>query len=123
MPWLPNLHTAEEDLWFFSNKILPRNTVEVAVYSDTIMGFVAYADDWVNQLYVEPEHRRNMIGSILLSRTMRTTIYRQLWVFEQNSAAQNFYARHGFKVVEKTDGSHNEEGCPDLRMEWRLGER
>lgn len=119
MPWLPNLHSAASDLKFFATQVLPKNTVEVAERDGAIVGFVSYADDWVNQLYIDPPHWRKGIGSDLLARALEGASYRQLWVFEKNSAAQKFYARHGFEVVERTDGSNNEERCPDLRMEWR----
>jgi GNAT superfamily N-acetyltransferase len=119
MPWLPNLHSAAGDLKFFANRVIPNYTVEVAETDGKIAGFVSYADDWVEQLYIDPPYWRNGFGSDLLARALDGVTYRQLWVFEQNSAAQKFYARHGFEVVERTDGSNNEEKCPDLRMEWR----
>jgi ribosomal protein S18 acetylase RimI-like enzyme len=42
----------------------------------------------------------------------------QLWTFASNVDAQRFYERHGFVVVEATDGSGNEEKQPDLRLAW-----
>lgn len=123
MPWLPYLHSPEGDLKFFSNTILKKQTVKVAEVDGTIAGFIAYADDWVNQLYLDPPHWRKGIGSALLAHALEGVSFRQLWVFERNHAAQKFYARHGFIVVEQTDGSNNEENCPDLRMEWRLAKR
>lgn len=119
MPWLPNLHTAEQDVAFFRNRVLPNQTVEVAIRDDKIAGLIAYEKDWVNQLYLDPEHWRAGIGSALLQRALKGVQFRQLWVFEQNHAAQKFYTQHGFKVVERTDGSNNMEKCPDFRMEWR----
>ena len=41
-----------------------------------------------------------------------------LWTFQVNSAAVRFYRRHGFRETLRTDGSHNEEQEPDVRMEW-----
>ncbi|HEY1625475.1 MAG TPA: MmcQ/YjbR family DNA-binding protein [Streptosporangiaceae bacterium] len=42
----------------------------------------------------------------------------QLWTFESNVRARRFYARHGFTVEERTDGSGNEERAPDMRYVW-----
>ena len=42
----------------------------------------------------------------------------QLWTFASNVGAQRFYERHGFEAVERTDGSDNEEGAPDIRYVW-----
>jgi len=33
--------------------------------------------------------------------------------------ARRFYGREGFVEVEHTDGAGNEEGEPDVRLEWR----
>ena len=35
-----------------------------------------------------------------------------------NEAAQSLYVRHGFKEVERTDISGNEEGAPDIQYAW-----
>jgi ribosomal protein S18 acetylase RimI-like enzyme len=43
----------------------------------------------------------------------------QLWVFQKNVGARRFYERHGFRLVELTDGAGNEENEPDARYEWR----
>jgi hypothetical protein len=43
----------------------------------------------------------------------------ELWTFLVNSGARRFYERHGFEAVEFGDGSHNEEGQPDVRLVWR----
>jgi hypothetical protein len=42
----------------------------------------------------------------------------RLWVFERNSGARAFYARHGFAEVTRTDGSGNEEREPDVLLGW-----
>jgi len=43
----------------------------------------------------------------------------QLWTFQVNDEARRFYGREGFVEVEHTDGAGNEEGEPDVRLEWR----
>jgi hypothetical protein len=43
----------------------------------------------------------------------------ELWVFQRNDAAREFYARHGFIELRRTDGSGNEEREPDVRLAWR----
>jgi hypothetical protein len=42
-----------------------------------------------------------------------------LWVLEKNTAARRFYAREGFVETAFGDGCDNEEGLPDVRMEWQ----
>jgi ribosomal protein S18 acetylase RimI-like enzyme len=45
----------------------------------------------------------------------------RLWTFASNEAAQRFYLRHGFREVERTDGSDNEERAPAVLYAWRPG--
>jgi hypothetical protein len=42
----------------------------------------------------------------------------RLWTFQKNAAAIRFYLAHGFREVERTDGSRNEEREPDILLEW-----
>ena len=50
---------------------------------------------------------------------MRSFSPLRLWVFQKNAAAISFYQARGFREIERTDGSRNEEREPDLLMEWR----
>jgi hypothetical protein len=42
----------------------------------------------------------------------------QLWTFQANTGARRFYARHSCREVEWTNGEHNEEKTPDVRLVW-----
>jgi ribosomal protein S18 acetylase RimI-like enzyme len=76
-------------------------------------------DSWLHSLYVDPGLTGHGIGTALLdlAKALRPGGI-GLWVFESNVAAQRFYARHGFRVVRRTDGSENEERAPDVEMAW-----
>lgn len=118
MPWLPVLHTPEQDLKFFG-RIVREQQVDVAEMNGHVIGFCSVDGDWVEQLYIHPDHHRKGIGSTFMNRAKAGAANLQLWVFQQNLEAQTFYAHHGFTLVERTDGSNNEERCPDLRMTWQ----
>ena len=118
MPWLPVLHTIEGDISFYSRRVLPELRVELAERDGQICGFSAVEDDWLSQLYIRPDHWRTGVGSALLQRAMERAEFLQLWVFARNLTAQAFYIHHGFAEAERTDGSNNEEKCPDIRMTW-----
>lgn len=76
--------------------------------------------DWIDQLYVEPACTGRGLGSRLVELAKaRRPEGLQLWTFASNTAAQRFYLRHDFVVVETTDGSGNEENAPDIRLVWR----
>ncbi|MBF4160636.1 GNAT family N-acetyltransferase [Nocardioides acrostichi] len=87
-----------------------------------LRGFVRVEGDWLDDLYVDPARQRHGVGSALLTLVMglRPRGF-GLWVFESNAVARAFYAWHGLLERETTDGSDNEEGAPDVRMEWCPG--
>jgi GNAT superfamily N-acetyltransferase len=76
-------------------------------------------ENWIEQLYVEPELTRRGIGAELLALAKRRRPQGlRLWAFVSNEGAQRFYLHHGFEERERTDGSGNEEGAPDILYSW-----
>ncbi|SFG80280.1 Acetyltransferase (GNAT) family protein [Palleronia marisminoris] len=118
MPWLPVVHSADEDLWFFSTIVIPAENVWVARDGSDVAGFVSANEGWLNHLYVDPGYWRRGIGSELLSEARADADELQLWTFQRNTDARRFYAAHGFDECELTDGQDNEERTPDVRMVW-----
>lgn len=114
MPYLPDLHTSDEDLAFYASEI-KSSTCLVAEINGEIVGFACARDGWLNHLYVLPSHQGVGIGSALLHELR--SIIEQFWVFQKNQLARDFYKRRGFIEVEFTDGAGNEEKEPDVRFE------
>ena len=82
-------------------------------------GLLVLEDDWVEQLYVDPELTGQGIGAALLEVAKRERpAGLQLWTFQSNAGAQRFYERHGFVEVRRTDGADNEERAPDVLYAW-----
>ncbi len=117
LPYLPDLHTPDEDLGFFRDRVFAECEVWVA-QAEAIDGFIAFRTGWVDHLYVHPERHRQGLGKALLALAMTTHAPLRLWVFQRNTAAIGFYLAHGFREIERTDGSRNEEREPDVLMEW-----
>ncbi len=118
MPWLPVVHTAEEDRWFYRNIVIPDQHIEVAEINGEVVGFCATDERWLNHLYVHPNAQGHGIGSALLKSAMKRCVELNLWVFQRNTNAQAFYTSHGFEEVTRTDGADNEEKTPDIQMRW-----
>jgi putative acetyltransferase len=122
LPYLPDLHTPEEDRWWVANILLPHQQVWVAEVDGEIVGMVAVADGFVQQLYILPGYQGLGIGSALLEKAIDLSPGDlELWAFQQNERARGFYERRGFVAVEFTDGANNEERTPDVR--YRLANR
>ena len=119
LPFLPKLHTAEEDLRFFAERFLPVYEVWVAEDGGQIEGYVGFDADWVHHLYVHPDAQGRRIGPQLLALALADGRTRRLWTFQQNDRARRFYEARGFTLVQLTDGSGNEEKTPDALYEWR----
>ncbi len=121
LPYLPELHTPEEDLWFFRHRVFAECEVWAAGAVDAFIAFrqESINQGWVDHLYVGGMHQGRGLGTALLAQAMRSHASLRLRVFQQNAAAILFYQARGFREIERTDGSRNEERAPDVLMEWR----
>lgn len=112
------VHTDDEvGAWLAAR--LRDDEVWVAESDGAVVGYARMTATWLDDLYVAPEHARQGVGAALLDlvKAQRPAGF-CLWVFEMNAPARAFYARHGLVELERTDGSANEEGEPDVRMAW-----
>jgi GNAT superfamily N-acetyltransferase len=120
MPWLPALHTSEDDLAWMTNIVLPQQEVWVAGDGDPT-GFIALSESEVEHLYVDPAAWRMGAGSALLDRAKeRRPGGFRLWTFQRNAMARAFYRKHDLVELRTTDGSGNEENEPDVQLGWKL---
>lgn len=118
LPYLPDLHTADEDLRFFRERVFPTWAIWVDG-GDRLLGYCAFRYGWLDHLYVDPMAQGQGLGSALLNQATVGQSQVRLWVFQRNAPAIRFYTRRGFRLVELTDGSGNEEHEPDALYEWR----
>jgi putative acetyltransferase len=119
LPWIKVLHTPEEDRWFFREHVF--KTCELWGYFEDgeLAGFIAFREAWIDHLYVVPTSQRRGIGSALLQVVQSKTRELNLWTFQRNTMARRFYEKHGFALIEETDGRDNEEDEPDALYAWR----
>jgi ribosomal protein S18 acetylase RimI-like enzyme len=92
----------------FENEGLFEGEVWVACDNETVVGFIAFADDEVSWLYVSPDYYRQGIGKKLLrhaidrcGKTVSTS------VLSGNDAALHLYLSEGFKFMETKTGKLN----------------
>jgi ribosomal protein S18 acetylase RimI-like enzyme len=119
-PHLPApIHSEEQVRGWFADVLLPDAQTWVALKGDRVVAVLTLDGDDLDQLYVDPEHAGQGIGSMLvdLAKDLRPGGL-ALWTFQTNLPAQEFYRAHGFTEVRRTDGAANEEKVPDLRLVW-----
>jgi ribosomal protein S18 acetylase RimI-like enzyme len=91
----------------------------VAVRDGEILGYAALEAEMLEHLYLRPDVRRQAIGTLLLDEVKRHSPDGvSLHVFEQNTDARAFYERHGFAVLDTSDGRRNMENLPDMTLRW-----
>ena len=120
MPWLPDLHTPEEDRAWVAHIVLPCQEVWVAEMAGQVVGVASMdSENMLTQLYILPPYQGVGIGSALLetAKAARPEGF-TLYAFQRNARARRFYERRGFVPVAFGDGSGNEEGEPDVLYRW-----
>jgi putative acetyltransferase len=117
LPWLAGLHTPAEDRAFFRDRVFVECDAWGA-FDGELIGFIAFRERWIDQLYVAPDRQRQGVGATLLQIAKAASSSLLLWTFQRNAGARRFYEKHGFAAVEETDGSRNEECEPDVRYCW-----
>ena len=116
----PVFGTDERVLDWLSARV--RNGEECWVTRDEkgVSAFMLLEPGWLDQLYVRVDRIGQGLGSELVKKAKEVLPDgMRLWTFQSNTSAHRFYERHGFVVIEKTDGSNNEENAPDVCYEWR----
>lgn len=119
LPFLPTLHTPDEDAWWFSERLYAVNEVWLEEGADGPSGYIAFRSDFIEHLFVRPESQGGRVGVRLLEKAKAQAAELSLWTFQQNLRARRFYEKHGFVAVTETDGRDNEEQLPDVLYRWR----
>lgn len=119
LPWLAGRHTPEEDRTYFRDHVYAECEVWGATEAGALLGFIAFRDGFIDQLYVLPQAQERGVGSALLGEAQSRFDRFSLWTFQRNAPARRFYEARGFVLAEETDGSRNEEKEPDALYMWK----
>jgi ribosomal protein S18 acetylase RimI-like enzyme len=122
MPWLAEPYGWEETVAYFLQLVQAGIELHVAVDRGGLpIAFIGIGEGEVEHLYVAPVAQGRRLGSRLLALAQEGRPALELWVFQRNAGVRAFYERHGFRLVETTDGSRNVEREPDARYRWQRG--
>ena len=119
LPFVPRLHTPEEDAWWFSERLFATNEVWLAEAEGAPVGYIAFRPGFIEHLFIHPDRQGVGLGPRLLEKAKAAFAELSLWTFQQNLRARAFYEKHGFAAVLETDGADNEEKLPDVLYRWR----
>lgn len=108
-----------QDQQYFQNHVLRENTVWVAEVDGRPAAFMAQNGEFVDQLYVHPDHWRQGLGQALLE-IARQHSPEHVWLYtlQVNVNARAFYEKNGF-AAEKFGMSPPPESEPDVEYHWR----
>jgi GNAT superfamily N-acetyltransferase len=112
-------HFFYEDQGYFLDHILKDDKVWVVQSEARPVAFIAMREDFIDHLYVHPDHQKRGIGRALLGHA-RQLSPEHLWLYtlQINTNARLFYERNGF-VAEKFGISPPPESEPDVEYHWR----
>ena len=119
--WMPIMHTGAEDI-AHAGQMIDRGWVTVAEDSTAVCGFMALDGTDLDALYIAAGAQRKGIGSALIEAAKSGAETLELWTFDANLPARQFYLKHGFKEIQRSDGSSNDEKLPDIRFQWQKGQ-
>lgn len=122
LPYAPLAHSSAEVRHWVSETLMVTRTVWVDEEEGRITAFAAWTQHvdagWIDQIYVAPGRTGKGVGVRLLERALADLRHPvRLYTFQANEGARRFYERHGFRAVQFSDGSGNEERCPDILYE------
>ena len=108
----------EEDQAYFRDVILVNNDVWVVEVDEQPAAFLAIAGDFIDQLYVDPDHQRRGLGKALLDHA-KSLSPEHLWLYtlQINTDGRAFYEKNGFRIV-KLGISPPPESEPDVEYHW-----
>ena len=114
-----SLHSAAEGVLFYRDHVVPGGPVWGMFDDDRLRGHIALLPGWIDHLYVDPDFHGRGIGSSLVRLAQAEQTELRLYTFQSNLRAQALYERHGFIILERTDGARNEEKMPDMTYRWQ----
>jgi GNAT superfamily N-acetyltransferase len=119
LTFLPTLHDLDSYRWFVANRMLKEWTVTVAEDDSGIVSFLGLRGEEVGHFYTRPDRIGQGAGTQLMRKAQASGVAAlELWCFQANARARQFYEARGFQAIRFTDGANNEERTPDVRYRW-----
>ena len=123
LSYAPLAHSDREVRQWIAEILVPSGEVVVAEKGPEIVGMIATSQEeessWIDHLYLLPDFVGQGIGTLLMDRAKESLSQPiRLFTFQENSGSRRFCERHGFQLIRLSDGSSNEENCPDALYQF-----
>ena len=113
----PKFLEAERFRTILREYTLPNSQIWAAKTGGGIVGFVALAKNFIDQLYVREDFQNKGLGGFWVEQAkLIYPDFLELYTFASNKKAIAFYEKHGFKIIER--GIAPDEKMPDVKMRW-----
>jgi len=113
----PKFFEAERFRAILREHTLPDSQIWTAKTRSKIIGFVALARNFIDQLYVRDDFQNKGLGGFWVERAkLIYPDFLELYTFASNEKAISFYERHGYKITER--GIAPDEKMLDVKMRW-----
>lgn len=88
-------------------------------FEGILVGFLGYAEENLEMLFIHNDFRRKGIGKQLLDFALCNYKITNVEVNEQNIQAINFYKKEGFEVFNRTETDEAGKNYPLLQMTFK----
>lgn len=111
-------YSFKTDQAHFAEHIVASCDLWVVEKDSVVVAFMGIKKDFIDYLYVDPDHHRQGIGQFMLEHA-RDLSHDHLWLYTHvaNHMARAFYEKNGF-VAEKFGVSPAPENEPDVEYHW-----
>jgi len=113
----PDIYTFEQSCQFVKNVLSKKNDILLTILDNRIVGMIAFTKDHISQLYVDVNFLNRGIGTKMLNKVKELSNGKlDLFTFQRNKMAINFYEIHGFFEIGRN--FENEMNLPDIKYMW-----
>jgi ribosomal protein S18 acetylase RimI-like enzyme len=101
-------------------KSLISNEQEVIVATDSgnVIGYMVLSNNRIKSLFISPNYQGGGVGSRLIKYAQQSANqYLELSVLSNNQPAIEFYKKHGFAIIEKSDKTYFDVNKLDMQFD------
>ena len=115
-----DIHSFADHVYFMTEVLAKDHDIFLALDEpkDRVCGLLALKATELSQLYLHVDYQQQGLGSRFMALAKeRSPELLELYTYESNTGARQFYEKHGFKDIAR--GNDNEDSMPDIRYRWR----